>query len=85
MRVELAHLQKGSVRVETGDPVKMGQSIALVGNSGNTSEPHLHIHAVDPTSGKAIPLTIDGLTPARNRIFEVASGSTRGPSSSLGE
>jgi len=84
MRVELAHLQKGSIRVETGDQLRIGQPIALVGNSGNTSEPHLHIHAVDPTSGKAIPLTIDGLTPARNRIFEVAGGSSRGPSSRLG-
>ncbi|CDN51669.1 M23 family metallopeptidase [Neorhizobium galegae] len=73
MRVELAHLQKGSIRVKTGDQLRIGQSIALVGNSGNTSEPHLHIHAVDPTSGKAIPITIDGLTPARNRIFEAAS------------
>lgn len=69
MRVELAHLQKGSIEVKTGDQLRIGQSIALVGNSGNTSEPHLHIHAIDPNSGKAIPLTIDGLTPARNRIL----------------
>lgn len=75
MHVELAHLQRGSVRVRTGDRLSIGQSIALVGNSGNTSEPHLHIHAVDPASGKATPLTIDGLTPVRNRIFEVAEGS----------
>ena len=75
MHVELAHLQKGSVRVRTGDRLGIGQPIALVGNSGNTSEPHLHIHAVDPANGIAIPITLDGLTPARNRTFDVASGS----------
>lgn len=75
-QVELAHLQEGSIRVRPGDRLNIGQPIALVGNSGNTSEPHLHIHAVDPTSGEAVPLTLDGLTPARNRIFEVASGSS---------
>jgi hypothetical protein len=78
MHVELAHLQRGSVRVGPGDRIGIGQLIALVGNSGNTSEPHLHIHAVDPANGMAIPLTIDGLTPIRNRIFEVASGSLWG-------
>ena len=72
MQVELAHLQKGSIRVTIGARLSIGQPVALVGNSGNTTEPHLHIHAVDPDSGEAIPLTIDGLTPARNRVFEVA-------------
>lgn len=37
-----AHLQPGSFRVRVGDRVKAGQPIALIGNSGNTTEPHLH-------------------------------------------
>lgn len=41
----LAHLQNGSVSVKTGDHVAAGQPIGQVGNSGNTSEPHLHVHA----------------------------------------
>jgi hypothetical protein len=41
----LAHLKKGSVLVKLGDRVSAGQPIAQVGNSGNTSEPHLHVHA----------------------------------------
>ena len=39
----LAHLQKGSVKVETGATVETGTALAKVGNSGTTSEPHLHI------------------------------------------
>jgi hypothetical protein len=40
----LAHLKLGSVRVKVGDKVKAGQIVALCGNSGNSSEPHLHYH-----------------------------------------
>lgn len=40
----LAHLREGSVRVAQGDVVTAGQEIGLCGNSGNTSEPHLHFH-----------------------------------------
>ena len=46
-----AHLQPGSVAVKTGDIVKRGQVIARVGNTGNTSEPHLHLHVMDRPSG----------------------------------
>ncbi|HRK91153.1 MAG TPA: peptidoglycan DD-metalloendopeptidase family protein [Anaerolineales bacterium] len=47
----IAHLKNGSVIVETGDVVKEGQQIGECGNSGNTSEPHIHIHhqRQDPT------------------------------------
>lgn len=40
----MAHLQAGSIRVRSGDRLKAGQVIARVGNSGNSSEPHLHLH-----------------------------------------
>lgn len=40
----LAHLQQGSIRVKAGDKVKKGQVLGLCGNSGNSSEPHLHFH-----------------------------------------
>jgi hypothetical protein len=43
--VVLAHLAQGSVQVQNGDPVTMGQMLGVIGNSGNTSEPHLHINA----------------------------------------
>jgi hypothetical protein len=41
--VMLAHLQQGTVRVRAGERVGAGDSIGLVGNAGNSSEPHLHI------------------------------------------
>lgn len=40
----IAHLKTGSVTVKTGDTVVEGQVIGACGNSGNTSEPHIHIH-----------------------------------------
>lgn len=40
----LNHLKKDSVMVAVGEQVEIGDSIARVGNSGSTSEPHLHIH-----------------------------------------
>lgn len=38
----LAHLKPGSEKVKVGQAVKAGQVLALCGNSGNSSEPHLH-------------------------------------------
>jgi murein DD-endopeptidase MepM/ murein hydrolase activator NlpD len=40
----LAHFKQGSIRVRPGDPVKRGQVLGLCGNSGNSSEPHIHYH-----------------------------------------
>ncbi|MEY4578123.1 MAG: hypothetical protein RL701_2826 [Pseudomonadota bacterium] len=41
----LAHLQRGSVIVHEGDTVTEGTRIGACGNSGHSSEPHVHIHA----------------------------------------
>ncbi len=43
----LAHMQKGSVRVRAGQRVREGDVLGLTGNSGNSSEPHLHFHVQD--------------------------------------
>jgi len=40
----IAHLQRGSVAVKADDEVQEGQMLGRCGNSGNTSEPHIHIH-----------------------------------------
>ena len=41
-----AHMVNGSVRVKTGDIIKEGQVLGLMGNSGNSDIPHLHFQVV---------------------------------------
>ena len=60
-----AHLQPGSIRVKVGDRVKRGQLLGLVGNSGNSTEPHLHFHVSDassPLGSEGIPYVFETLT-----------------------
>lgn len=57
-----AHLQKGSVRLASGDRVKRGQVLGKLGNTGNTSAPHLHFHLMESPSvlgSNGIPYHID--------------------------
>lgn len=68
--VQLAHLREGSVRVSAGERVAPGAALGTVGNSGNTTEPHLHLHAFDPATGAGVPVEFDGRTPVRNARFE---------------
>jgi len=70
----MAHMQNGSVAVESGATVTTGQLVGRVGNSGNTTEPHLHIHAVAGGSssvfeGDAVPLLLGGKFPTRNTVL----------------
>ncbi len=69
LEVEMAHLRQHSIRVSAADTVVLGQALAEVDNSGNTSEPHLHVHATDPRTGAGIALTFDGDYPVRNRVY----------------
>jgi hypothetical protein len=43
----LAHMQPGTIRVKVGDTVETQTVLGLVGNSGNTTEPHIHYHVMD--------------------------------------
>jgi murein DD-endopeptidase len=61
-----AHLKPGSLRVRRGDRVRKGQVLGLVGNSGNSTEPHLHFHLMDGTS----PLGSEGI-PYVHESFEL--------------
>lgn len=65
--VYIAHMQEESVVVEVGDVIQKGQQIGLVGNSGNTSEPHLHIHA--EKNGEGVPIRFNGRFLVRNSLM----------------
>lgn len=57
-----AHLKEGSVAVEVGDTVSAGQQLGDLGNSGNTSAPHLHLHLMYGPSAlgsDGVPMTFD--------------------------
>lgn len=59
-----AHLRAGSIVVEVGQPVRRGQVIARLGNSGNTTEPHLHFQLADgpdPLRAVGLPVAFDDI------------------------
>jgi hypothetical protein len=58
-----AHLRKGSITVHKGEHVKAGMVIGNLGNTGNTSGPHLHFHVMDGPSAmgsQGVPYVIHG-------------------------
>lgn len=77
--VLLGHLQQGSVRVRTGATVPTGALLGRVGNTGNTGEPHLHVHAqrpgtaAMPLGGEPLPIRFGGRYPVRNARFTGAA------------
>ena len=71
--VVLAHLRHGTLRVSEGDRVRKGDRLAMAGNSGNTTMPHLHLQVQthpdlwDPDN-RSVPFGFepDGRVLARN-------------------
>ena len=63
--VMYAHLKRGSVRVKPGDRIAAGHVLGLLGNSGNTPEPHLHLQMMDrnsPLGGQGLPFAMREFT-----------------------
>ena len=57
--VALVHLRAASIRPKIGDTVDVGEPIAECGNSGNSTEPHLHLQVMDSadlTVARGVPL-----------------------------
>lgn len=57
--VLLAHLRQGTVQVRPGQPVQVGDSVAQCGNSGNSTEPHVHVQvsdSIDWNRARGVPL-----------------------------
>jgi len=68
--VVLAHLRAGSIRVAAGDPVGVGQELGACGNSGNSTQPHLHIQVMDTpdqATAKGLPLAFRNYRAWRRR------------------
>ncbi|MFJ8539088.1 M23 family metallopeptidase [Streptomyces sp. NPDC093591] len=76
-----AHLRRGSLTVREGDRVTVGQPLAHCGNSGNSTEPHLHFQLMDgpdPDSARGIPFTWRGIgVPRNNEAFEVPTAQSQ--------
>ncbi|MFG3130483.1 M23 family metallopeptidase [Streptomyces tendae] len=72
-----AHVQRGSFAVREGDRVRAGQVLARCGNTGNSTEPHVHFQLMDgpdPDSARGVPFTWTGIGVPRNgEIFETPS------------
>ncbi|MFU1796487.1 peptidoglycan DD-metalloendopeptidase family protein [Paenibacillus azoreducens] len=71
----LAHLKKGSVTVKPGDRVRAGDVIGHLGNSGNSSEPHLHFQVSDGAElfqSHAIPIQwAGGIEPVKGEFMPI--------------
>ncbi len=82
----LAHLRHGSVLVSVGDHVRAGDQVAECGNSGNTTEPHLHFQLMDHRRvGIAAGLPFCFLAPDGTELRTPPNGAllaVRGPASS---
>lgn len=76
--IALCHLRQSSIVVRSGDRVLRGEPIASCGNSGNSTEPHLHVQAMDhfddtrldPAHARPVPLTFDGRCPSNGEIVD---------------
>lgn len=66
--VGLMHLRRGSARVSVGQRVVVGEHLADCGNSGNSTQPHLHLQAMDDadaTTARALPILFSRFTEQR--------------------
>ncbi|MGH7925104.1 MAG: M23 family metallopeptidase, partial [Candidatus Binatus sp.] len=60
-----AHLRPGTIKVKVGDTVHAGDVLAHLGNTGNSSQPHLHFQVCDAPSfvaSEGLPFAIDQYT-----------------------
>ncbi|QEU93335.1 M23 family metallopeptidase [Streptomyces kanamyceticus] len=70
-----AHVRRGSLTVRAGDKVLAGQELGSCGNSGNSTEPHVHFQLMDGPdldTARGVPFTWRGVgVPANGEVFTV--------------
>ena len=69
--VAVCHLRRGSVQVRRGQRVAVGEQLGRCGNSGNSTEPHVHVQAMDGLDVRraaAVPITFDGRLPRNGEV-----------------
>jgi hypothetical protein len=82
-----AHLKTGSVKVKPGDQLSSGQVLGNLGNSGNTTAPHLHFHVMDgpdPLMANGLPFlfntfTLDGRITSADALDPILDDGTPAP------
>jgi hypothetical protein len=75
----LAHLRRRSALVRPGDRVRAGQPLAACGNSGNSSEPHVHFQLMDRPGvllAAGLPFAFDGGAPATGQVLSPAAAAS---------
>jgi Peptidase family M23 len=71
--VAVCHLQRGSVKVRPGQRVRIGDVLGRCGNSGNSTEPHVHVQAIDSRDiarANAVRLMFRGSLPRNGEIID---------------
>jgi murein DD-endopeptidase MepM/ murein hydrolase activator NlpD len=71
--VAVCHLQRASVQVQFGQSVLVGDPLGRCGNSGNSTEPHVHLQAIDRVNvphASAVPITFGGRLPRNGEIVD---------------
>jgi murein DD-endopeptidase MepM/ murein hydrolase activator NlpD len=72
-----AHLRPGTIKMKVGDVVHSGEVIGRLGNTGNSTEPHLHFQLCDAPSflkSEGLPFAIDQFVRQDYRLDKAASG-----------
>lgn len=73
--VVLCHLKQGSISVALGQRVHVGDMLGRCGNSGNSTQPHLHLQVIDQPQvhlAQAVPFVLEGALPHNGEIVTVS-------------
>ena len=72
--VALCHLRQGSIAVTPGQAITAGEVVAACGNSGNSTEPHVHLQALDRmdiATAEGLPIVFGDGLPRNGQVIRV--------------